>query len=88
MQGILPVLGGADHVRRGGWSVWLDYDQQPTASRWTVPGLHWEVGGIFLIALGAALVGVLGFIFMRVTAPAFFKKQTLTRATPTLVPDE
>jgi len=25
---------------------------------------------------------------MRVTAPAFFKKQTLTRGTPTLVPDE
>jgi hypothetical protein len=32
--------------------------------------------------------GLLGFIFMRVTAPAFFKKQTLTRGTPTLVPDE
>jgi hypothetical protein len=31
---------------------------------------------------------VLGFIFMRVTAPAFFKKQTPTRATPTLVPEQ
>ncbi len=55
---------------------------------WTIPGLQWQVGGIFLIALGAALVGVLGFIFMRVTAPAFFKKQTLTQATPTLVPEQ
>jgi len=24
---------------------------------------------------------------MRIVAPAFFKKQTLTRSTPTLVPD-
>jgi hypothetical protein len=52
-----------------------------------VPGLHWQIGGIFIIAFLAALAGVLGFIFMRVTAPAFFRKETLTRGTPTLVPD-
>jgi hypothetical protein len=55
---------------------------------WTVPGLKWQVGGIFLVAVGAALAGVLAFIYMRLSAPAFFKKETLTRATPTLVPDE
>jgi hypothetical protein len=27
-------------------------------------------------------------VYCRLTGPAFFKKQTLTRATPTLVPDE
>jgi len=31
---------------------------------------------------------VLVWIYCRVTGPAFFKKQTLTRATPTLVPDQ
>jgi hypothetical protein len=30
---------------------------------------------------------VLGFIYMRITRPAYFRKETLTRATPTLVPD-
>jgi hypothetical protein len=30
---------------------------------------------------------VAGFVYMRVTAPAYFRKQTLTRGTPTLVPD-
>ena len=88
MQGILPALGGL--IMSGGGHLQpaerLGGDRNSLTS-WTVPGLHWEIGGIFLIALGAALVGVLGFIFMRVTAPAFFKKQTLTRATPTLVPD-
>jgi hypothetical protein len=52
-----------------------------------VPGLHWEIGGIFLIAFGAAVAGVLGFFYMRITRPAYFRKETLTRATPTLVPD-
>jgi hypothetical protein len=52
------------------------------------PGLQWYIGGIFLIALAAALAGLLGFIYMRVTAPAFFRKQTLTRATPTLMPEQ
>ena len=35
-----------------------------------------------------ALAGILACIYMRMTAPAFFKKETLTRSTPTLVPDE
>ncbi len=46
------------------------------------------VGGVFLIAAGSALAGVLGFIYVRIASPAFFRKETLTRATPTLVPDE
>jgi hypothetical protein len=31
---------------------------------------------------------VIFFIYNRLKAPAFFRKETLTRATPTLVPDE
>ena len=88
MQGILPLLGWLIMWAAGIYSLQSDWVATNSLTSWTVPGLHWEVGGIFLIALGAALVGVLGFIFMRVTAPAFFKKQTLTRGTPTLVPDE
>ena len=77
-----------DHVRRGHLqpAERLGGDQQPhqldragpaLADRRDLPDRR-----------RAALVGVLGFIFMRVTAPAFFKKQTLTRSTPTLVPDQ
>ena len=46
------------------------------------------MGGSFVIAFLAALAGVLVFIYMRLTAPAYFKKETLTRSTPTLVPDK
>ena len=88
MRGILPLLGGLIMYAAGIWSLQSDWVASNSLTHWTVPGLHWEIGGIFLIALGAAVVGVLGFIFMRITAPAFFRKQTLTRGTPTLVPDE
>jgi amino acid transporter len=88
MKGILPLLGGLIMYAAGIYSLQEDWTATSGYTHWTVPGLRWEIGGIFLIALGAAIVGVLGFIYMRVTAPAYFKKQTLTRATPTLVPDE
>jgi hypothetical protein len=88
MKGILPLLGGLIMYAAGIYSLQTDWTATSGYTFWTVPGLHWQVGGIFIIALGAAVVGVLGFVFMRVTAPAFFRKQTLTRSTPTLVPDE
>ena len=90
MQGILPLIGALILWFLGGWSIWQNYDvaTENDFTVWTVPGLHWQIGGAFVIALGAAVVGVLFFIYCRVTSPPFFKKQTLTRATPTLVPDE
>jgi amino acid transporter len=89
MQGILPGLGGLLMYAFGGWSLWEDYDVNTGNSytSLTLPGIHWQVGGTFVIALLAALAGIIAFVFMRVTAPAFFRKQTLTRSTPTLVPD-
>jgi amino acid transporter len=90
MQGILPVAGALMLWFLGGWSVWLDYDVATANdfTMWTVPGLHWQIGGAFVIAVGAAIAGVLFFIYCRVTGPAFFRKETLTRSTPTLVPDK
>jgi amino acid transporter len=90
MQGILPVTGGLILYFLGGWSVWLDYDVATANSftTLTVPGIHWQIGGVFIIAFLSALAGLLVFLYCRFTHPAFFKKETLTRATPTLVPDE
>jgi hypothetical protein len=88
MQGILPALGWLIMWGAGIYSLQSDWVATNSLTFWTVPGLRWQIGGIFIIAVVSALVGVLGFIFMRLTAPAFFKKQTLTRGTPTLVPDE
>jgi amino acid transporter len=89
MQGILPVAGGLMLYFLGGWSVWLDYDVATANdfTMWTVPGIHWQIGGAFVIAAVAALVGIGLYIYCRTADPAFFRKETLTRATPTLVPD-
>ena len=92
MQGILPVTGALILWFLGGWSLWLNYDVATANdyTMWTVPFIHWQIGGAFVIAVAAALVGVVFFLFCRYIRPGapFFRKQTLTRATPTLVPDE
>jgi hypothetical protein len=90
MQGILPVAGGLMLYFLGGWSLWLDYDvaTQNDYTLVVVPGIQWHIGGAFVIAVGAAVVGLIFFIYCRIADPPFFKKETLTRATPTLAPDE
>jgi amino acid transporter len=92
MQGIFPVAGGLMLWFLGGWSIWLDYDVATANdyTMWTVPGLHWQIGGAFVIAVAAGLVGIVFYFYCRYVRPGppFFRKQTLTRATPTLVPDE
>jgi amino acid transporter len=92
MQGILPLTGALILWFLGGWSLWLNYDVATANdyTMWTVPFIHWQIGGAFVIAVAAALAGVVFFLFCRYIRPGapFFRKQTLTRATPTLVPDE
>ncbi len=91
MQGILPVLGGLIMYFAGGWSLWADWDYAANNSftSWLMPFWpHWYIGGVFIIAFVSALVGLIAGIWMRFVSPGFFRKETLTRATPTLVPDE
>jgi amino acid transporter len=90
MRGIIPLLGGLIMYFLGGWSLWEDYDVNTGNSytSFTVPGLHWEIGGVFVIVFITALVGFLIWLALRVTMPAYFQGRTLTRSTPTLVPDE
>jgi hypothetical protein len=85
----VPVTGGLILFFLGGHSVWLDYDAatQNDYTMWTVPWILWQVGGAFVIAVLAALIGLAVFLYCRFAGPAFVKGQTLTRATPTLVPE-
>jgi hypothetical protein len=83
------VAGGLMLFFLGGWSVWLDYDVATANdyTMWTVPWLHWQIGGAFVIAVAAALAGLACYAYCRLTNPRFFRRQTLTRTTETLVPD-
>jgi amino acid transporter len=88
MRGILPVAGALMLFFFGGWSLWMDWDvaTQNSYTMYTVPGIHWQIGGVFVIAFLSSLAGVVFWVYCRVTAPAFFRRQTLTRSTPTLAP--
>jgi amino acid transporter len=90
MQGILPALGGLILWFLGGWSLWQDYDVATGSAytMWTVPGIHWQIGGVFVIVFVTTLIGVIAYFALRISIPSFFRGETLTRATPTLVPDE
>jgi amino acid transporter len=91
MRGILPVLGGLIMYVAGGWSLWADWDVATGNSytTWEMPFWpHWYMGGVFVIFFLSALFGLLSGIAVRFWMPAFFRKETLTRATPTLVPDQ
>ena len=91
MKGILPLAGGLIMYFFGAWSLWSDWDvaSEVSYTSWKMPFYpDWRIGGAFMIAFLSALAGVVFFIYCRVTGPAFFRKQTLTRATPTLVPED
>jgi amino acid transporter len=91
MRGILPTLGGLIMYFAGGWSLWEDWDvgTQNSYTSWKMPFYpHWHIGGCFVIAFISALAGLLFSIYCRYNDRAFFRKETLTRSTPTLVPDE
>ena len=90
MRGVIPLLGGLIMYFLGGWSLWEDYDVATGNSytTFTVPGLHWQIGGVFVIVFLTSLVGFVIWIVLRFTQPAYFLGRTLTRSTPTLVPDE
>jgi hypothetical protein len=75
----------------GGWSLWADWDvvTENSYTSWLMPFWpHWYIGGVFVIAFLSAVAGLVAGITMRFVAPAFWRKETLTRGTPTLVPDE
>jgi len=91
MRGIIPLFGGLIMYGAGIYSLWEDWDVGTSNSytSFTLPFYpNWHVGGAFMLFFLSALAGLLVAIYMRVTAPAYFRKQTLTRSTPTLVPDQ
>jgi amino acid transporter len=82
MRGILPFTGGVMMYFCGGWALWEDWDVNTGTSytKWTVPGLHWVIGGVFVIAAGSAIVGVLFGAYCWRRGPAFFRRETLPRS--------
>jgi amino acid transporter len=93
MQGVIPVLGGLILFFALGWSFYLDWEtttaQEASYTSWLLPfAPHWRLGGVSVIVLFAAVLGLLVMIGYGVARPAFFRGEVLNRATPTLVPEQ
>jgi amino acid transporter len=88
MQGVLPLVGWALMWSIGGYSLVQDWGTGSSLTSWRVPGVHWEVGGAFLLAVGTLLIGVVLMFVYRAVAPPFFRGEVLNRDTLTLVPDD
>src|SRR6201998_3124402 len=69
MRGIPPVLGGLIMYAAGFYSLQSDWVASNSYTSWTVPGLDWQIGGIFGVGRAAAAVGVGRLVFLGGNAP-------------------
>ena len=88
MRGVFPLLGWAIMWSIGAYSLIQDWGTGSSYTSWRVPGVHWEVGGAFILAAGALALGVLLVLVAPRLLPAFFGGETLNRTTHTVVPDD
>ena len=72
----------------GGYSLEQDWSPSNSDTSWRVPVLHWHMGGSFLLAAGALLIGVLVIIVYPAISPPFFRGEVLNAGTATLVPED
>ena len=92
MRGVIPTLGGLILFFALAWSLHDDWlapsDVSTSYTGWTMPfSPHWTIGGVFLIGIGTFLIGIILMFTWRAVSPPFFRGETLTHATPTLVVD-
>jgi amino acid transporter len=95
MQGIVPVAGGLILFFVGGWSMYLDWlnpnGSNPSEASYTFWTLtfppHWIIGGVAVLVVSAAIVGVIVMVSYSIARPAFFRGEVLNKNTPTLVPE-
>ena len=88
MRGVLPLIGWALMWSIGGYSIVQDWGTGSSFTSWRVPGVHWDIGGAFLLAVGSILIGIVLMFVYRALAPPFFRGEVLNRDTLTLVPDD
>ncbi len=88
MRGILPFLGFVMLWFAMGWAFWYYWKPVNSYTSWTVPGLGWDIGGVFILDAGAVLLGIVLMVVYERMRPAFFRGEVLNRDTPTRVPQD
>jgi amino acid transporter len=97
MQGIIPGLGGVILFVVMGWSFYLDWlspyvaklnPAEASYTGWLMPfPPHWHLGGVSILVIVAAVIGVIAMVTYSILRPAFFRGEVLNERTPTLVPE-
>jgi amino acid transporter len=81
LKGILPTAGGVILFVALGFSVYYDWNANFGYTYWTMPfSPHWQIGGIWLIAMGTAVVGVI-LMIVAMNTPSlkpFFRGQVMS----------
>jgi amino acid transporter len=91
MKGIIPLAGGMMLYFAMGWAIKNDWNfaSGNSYTSWTMPfPPHWVIGGVFLVFLVSAVLGVVLMLVWRLFGRDFFAGRTLNRSTPTLVPEQ
>ncbi len=80
---VLPLIGGLILLAALVKTV-LD-DANPDNSCTVITLFGWDTGGIFILAVGSLLLGVVLMFITQWRSPAFFRGETLNRDTPVRV---
>jgi amino acid transporter len=88
IRGIFPTLGGLILWFCMFWSFWYYWNNVNSVTKWTIPGTHRIIGGVFILDVGVLLLGVVLMYVYRAIRPAYFRGEVLNRDTPTRVPED
>jgi hypothetical protein len=86
MLGLLPTLGGLILYFILGWAFWYYWQPVNSYTHWGI--FHRQIGGVFILDVGMLLLGFILMFTMQAFRPAFFRGETLTRDSATLVTEE
>ena len=71
------------------WAFWYNWVTPVNSyTSWTLPGRTGMVGGVFVLDVGAVVLGIVLMLILWATRPAYFRGEILNRDTPTRVPED
>jgi len=88
LRGILPGAGWAMLWVAMFWAFWYYWHPDNCYTSWTTPLLQWHVGGVFILDIGAVILGIILMLVYKQFRPAYFRGEVLNRDTPTRVPQD
>jgi amino acid transporter len=89
LRGVLPLLGGLILWFTMFWFLWYNWTTPSNSyTTWKFPGTDRVIGGVFVIDVGAILLGIVLYVVYRSVSPSYFRGEVLNRDTPTRVPDD